>query len=104
VSAFPLPQLAAVSRRPPWFLVKASSFVVYAPPLPRFIAEGRWVSWQAGDLVALLQARGESCPGCLSSWQTQLALSPFYGLEDRAADRGARGKCRFGAGGGQLLW
>ena len=28
MSAFPLPQLAALSRRPPWSLVKASSFVV----------------------------------------------------------------------------
>ena len=29
----------------PWSLVKASSFVVCVPPLPRLIAEGRWVTW-----------------------------------------------------------
>ena len=38
-------RLTASSRRPPWLLVKASSFVVCVPPLPRFIAEGRWVTW-----------------------------------------------------------
>ena len=38
-------RLTALSRRPPWLLVKVSSFVVCVPPLPRFIAEGRWVSW-----------------------------------------------------------
>jgi hypothetical protein len=111
VSAFPLPRLTALSRRPPWSLVKASSFVVCAPPLPRFIAEGRWVSWPAGDLVALLWARSESWHGWHSSRQAQLALSPFYGLEGRAADRGARHSSRhlnaastLGAGDGAVLF
>ena len=57
MSAPPLPQLAALSRRSPWSLLKVSSFVVCAPPLPRFISEGRWV---------------------------QVTSSPFYGLEVKA--------------------
>ena len=93
MSAFPS------SRMTTPILVKASSFVVCAPPLPCFIAEGRWVSWPAGDLVTLLRARSESCHGCHSSRQAQLALSPFYGLEGRAADRGSKGECHFNAGG-----
>jgi hypothetical protein len=52
------------------------------------------VSWQVGDLVTLLRARSGSCHGCRPSWQAQLALSPFYGLEGRAAGRGARGECQ----------
>jgi hypothetical protein len=31
-------------------------------PSPRFIAEGRWAPWPAGDLVAFFRAR-ESCHG-----------------------------------------
>jgi hypothetical protein len=38
-------RLTALLRRPPWLLVKASSFVLCVPPLPRFIVEGRLVTW-----------------------------------------------------------
>jgi hypothetical protein len=95
----PLPWLTAVSHRPPMVTFKGLLFCRMCSPSPRFIAEGRWAPWPAGDLVALLQARGESCHGFHSSRQAQLALSPFYGLEGRPADRGARGVCRFDAGG-----
>ena len=57
----PLPQLTVLSRLPPWLLVNASSFVACDTPLPRFIAEGGWVSWPAGDLVTLVLARSEAC-------------------------------------------
>ena len=105
MSAAPFPRLTALSRLPPWSLVKASSVVVCAPPLPSFIAEGRWVSWPAGDLVALLRARSESCPGGQSTRQAPMAFSPFYGQEGRAAGEGRGGNATstLGAGGGQFL-
>jgi hypothetical protein len=118
----PLPRLTALSRRPPWSLLKASSlvdgwtpccsrikgrepYVLPFAPLPRFIADGRWVPWPAGDLVAPFRARGQSCHGFHSSRQAQLALSLLYGLEGRASDRGASGNAAStrGAGGGQSV-
>ena len=81
MSAPPLSRLMALSCQPPLSLLSPSSFSLLSYVLPVFIAERRWTPCQAGDLVILLQARGESCHGCHLSRQAQLALSPFGGGE-----------------------